>query len=40
MGMRSQRYAMLVDNGVISRLNVETGPGVEASSAETMMALL
>lgn len=40
MGMRSQRYAMLVDNGVISQLNVETGPGVEASSAETMMALL
>ena len=40
MGMRSQRYAMLVDHGVISQLNVETGPGVEASSAETMMALL
>ena len=40
MGMRSQRYAMLADNGVISQLNVETGPGVEASSAETMMALL
>ena len=40
MGKRSQRYAMLVDDGVITHLNVEEGPGVEASSAETMMALL
>ena len=40
MGKRSQRYAMLVDNGVITHLNVEEGPGVDASSAETMMALL
>lgn len=40
MGTRSQRYAMLVDNGVISHLNVEEGPGVDASSAETMMGLL
>ena len=40
MGKRSQRYAMLVDDGVITHLNVEKGSGVEASSAETMMALL
>ena len=40
MGKRSQRYAMLVDDGVITHINVEEGPGVEASSAETMMALL
>ena len=40
MGTRSQRYAMLVDNGVITQINVEEGPGVDASSAETMMALL
>ena len=40
MGKRSQRYAMIVDNGVISHINVEDGPGVDASSAETMMALL
>ena len=40
MGKRSQRYAMLVDNGTITHLNVEEGAGVDASSAETMMALL
>ena len=40
MGKRSQRYAMIVDNGVISHINVEDGPGVDASYAETMMALL
>jgi peroxiredoxin len=40
MGKRSQRYAMIVDNGVISHINIEDGPGVDASSAETMMALL
>ena len=40
VGKRSQRYAMLVDDGVITHINVEEGPGVEASSAETMMALL
>ena len=37
MGKRSQRYAMLVDDGVITHINVEEGPGVEASSAEAMM---
>jgi peroxiredoxin len=40
MGKRSQRYAMLVDDGVITHINIEEGPGVEASAAETMMALL
>ncbi len=40
MGRRSQRFAMIVDDGVVSHLNVETGPGVDVSSAETMMALL
>jgi len=40
MGTRSQRYAMIVDNGVVTALNVETGPGVDVSSAQTMMALL
>ena len=28
------------DNGVITQINVEEGRGVDASSAETMMALL
>ena len=38
MGLRSQRYSMLVDNGVVKTLNVE-GPGkFEVSDAETMLA--
>ncbi|MEY2909258.1 MAG: hypothetical protein RLZZ602_1781 [Pseudomonadota bacterium] len=40
LGTRSQRYAMIVDNGTVTHLNVEEGPGVDVSSAETMMALL
>lgn len=40
LGQRSQRFAMVVDDGTVSNLNVETGPGVDVSSAETMMALL
>ena len=39
-GTRSQRYAMIVDDGSVTHLNVEEGPGVDVSSAETMMALL
>ena len=40
MGTRSQRYAMIVDDGTVSHLNVEPGAGIEVSSAEAMMALL
>ena len=40
LGTRSQRFAMVVEDGTVTHLNVETGPGVEASSAETIMALL
>ena len=40
MGMRSQRFAMIVDDGTVSHLQVEEGAGVDVSSAETMMALL
>ncbi len=40
LGHRSQRFAMIVDDGTVSNLNVEEGPGVDVSSAETMMALL
>lgn len=40
MGTRCQRFAMIVDDAVLSHLNVEQGPGVDVSSAETMMALL
>ena len=38
MGVRSQRFSMLVDNGVVKTLNIE-GPGkFEVSNAETMLA--
>ena len=40
LGTRSQRCAMIVDDGTVSQLKVEAGPGVDVSSAETMMALL
>jgi peroxiredoxin len=40
LGTRSQRFAMLVEDGTVKHLNVEQGPGVDVSSAETMMALL
>ena len=38
MGLRSNRYSMLVDNGVVKALNVE-GPGkFEVSDADTLLA--
>ena len=40
MGTRSQRYAMVVEDGTVTALNVEAGAGVEVSSAETIMELL
>ncbi|MDB2409963.1 peroxiredoxin [Pseudomonadales bacterium] len=40
MGTRSQRYSMIVDDGTVSALNIETGPGIETSSAETILAAL
>ncbi|MEM9738344.1 MAG: peroxiredoxin [Pseudomonadota bacterium] len=40
MGQRSQRYSMLVKNGIIDQLNVEDGPGFEVSSADYMLARL
>ncbi len=40
MGIRSQRYAMLVDDGVVKALHVEEPGKFEKSSAEAMLALL
>lgn len=40
LGTRSQRFAMIVENGTVAHLNVEPGPGVDVSSAETIMGLL
>lgn len=40
MGIRSQRYAMIVDDGVVKSLAVEEPGKFEKSSAEAMLALL
>ena len=37
MGQRSQRFSMVVEDGVVTRLNVEAGPGVDVSSAEKIL---
>jgi glutaredoxin/glutathione-dependent peroxiredoxin len=37
MGKRSQRYSMVVNDGVVERLNVEQPGEYRASSAETML---
>jgi peroxiredoxin len=38
LGVRSQRYAMLVDNGVVKTLNVEDAPGkAEISGADNLL---
>jgi peroxiredoxin len=39
-GVRSQRYAMVIDNGVVTLLNVEQGKSFEVSTAEAVMAAL
>ena len=40
MGTRSQRYSMLVDDGVVRQLNVEQGGKFEVSKAETLLGQL
>jgi peroxiredoxin len=38
LGVRSQRYAMLVQDGIVQRLNVEDAPGkAEISSAKALL---
>ena len=37
MGIRSQRYSMVVDNGVVTALNVEPSGEYGVSSAEAML---
>ena len=37
MGVRCQRFSMLVDNGVVKKLNVEAPGKFEVSDAETML---
>jgi len=40
MGTRSQRYAMVIDDGVVQVLNVEKPGAFEVSTAETILAAL
>jgi peroxiredoxin len=40
MGIRCQRFSMLVENGIVKSLNVEAPGKFEVSDAETMLAKL
>ena len=40
MGVRSQRYSMLIDNGVVKAINVEAPGKFEVSDADTMLQKL
>src|SRR5678816_4185034 len=40
MGKRSQRYSMIVDDGVVTKLNVEEPGAFEVSSADHMLGQL
>jgi peroxiredoxin len=40
LGMRSQRYAMIVHDGVVKTLNIEQPRAFEVSSAEAVLAQL
>lgn len=40
LGTRSQRYAMIVEDGKVSKLAVEEGGGLDVSAAEAMLAAL
>ena len=40
MGLRSQRYAMVVDNGVVKKLQIEAPGAFEVSSAEAVLKAL
>jgi peroxiredoxin len=40
MGKRSQRYSMIVDDGVVKELNIEAGGEFRVSAADYMLAQL
>ncbi len=40
LGLRSQRYAAVIDNGVITSLDVESKPGVDVSSCDNVLTRL
>jgi glutaredoxin/glutathione-dependent peroxiredoxin len=40
LGTRSQRYAMVIDDGRVTALHVEPGPGLSVSAADAVLAAL
>ena len=40
LGIRSRRYAMIVDNGIVTELKLEEGTKLEHSSAEAILSVL
>ena len=40
MGVRSQRYAAVIEDGVITHLAVESAPGLNVSSADAILGVL
>ncbi|MGH8988378.1 MAG: peroxiredoxin [Acidimicrobiales bacterium] len=40
LGTRSQRYAAVLEDGVVKSVFVEKGPGLDVSSAESVLATL
>ena len=40
MGVRSQRYSMLVENGIVRKFNLEQPGKFEVSGADKMLAQL
>jgi len=40
LGQRSQRYAAVIEDGVVTDLQVEPKPGVDVSSCDSMLARL
>ena len=40
LGTRSQRYAAILDDGVVTELLVEPAPGLDVSSADSVLAKL
>jgi peroxiredoxin len=40
LGQRSQRYAAIIEDGVVKSIDVETAPGLNVSSADSILAKL
>ncbi len=40
LGSRSQRYAMVIEDGVVTVLHVEPGPGLSVSAADAILEVL